>query len=348
VNKIFPTLLFVVSILIAGTAAFFSVKGIGLLFAGSFMPVVVMASSLEIGKLFAVSFLYRKWYVMPFMLKFYLSIAVLLLIAITSLGIFGFLSDAYQDTKNKVNYIDTKITSIENQNKEIQLRIKTTQGQQQDKTDNNSVKSERYKQIYDSYVELKNKDKQSIMSRMSQLDQMLNDVKNKPGGLFSNKKKEIETLTTQQQPERDKLNNQLDLIESDIKKEYDNFLAKVDSLSELKEKKPQVDVKQLYAQLEDNNKQILELKGDIHKTDIGSFKFIAQAVDVEVDTAVKWFIAMIVIVFDPLAMCLIIGYNIYATGGRKFDTPTSSVIPTASNIKDRVKQVVFRPIKTKE
>ena len=104
-NKLFPLLLFCVSVLIAGTAAFFSVKGIGLLFAGSFLPVVIMASSLEIGKLFAVSFLYRKWKEIPITLKLYLSSAVVLLIAITSLGIFGFLSDAYQGTKNKINYI---------------------------------------------------------------------------------------------------------------------------------------------------------------------------------------------------------------------------------------------------
>ena len=103
-SKVFPVLLFCVSVFIAGCAAYFSVRGIGLLFAGSFLPVVVMASSLEIGKLFAVSLLYRQWHVMRFLYKMYLTTACSLLIFITSLGIFGFLSDAYHDTKTKIDF----------------------------------------------------------------------------------------------------------------------------------------------------------------------------------------------------------------------------------------------------
>ena len=76
-SKWFPFLLFWVAILIAGNAAYFSVKGIGLLFAGSFMSVIIMASSLEIGKLFAVSFLYRKWHELRWLMKSYLTTATL-------------------------------------------------------------------------------------------------------------------------------------------------------------------------------------------------------------------------------------------------------------------------------
>ena len=80
--------MFVVAMSIAGCAAFFSVKGIGLLFAGSFLSVIIMASSLEAGKLVAASFLYRKWKDLSWWLKLYLTSATLLLMVITSIGIF--------------------------------------------------------------------------------------------------------------------------------------------------------------------------------------------------------------------------------------------------------------------
>lgn len=335
-NKIFPILLFVVSVLIAGTAAFFSVRGIGLLFAGSFMPVVIMASSLEIGKLFAVSFLYRKWDVMPKLLRFYLSIATILLIIITSLGIFGFLSDAYQDTRNKVSFYDTKIQSIEEHNTALRKQIETRQQAEKSKQNNTNVNVDRYKSIYDDFVKQQNQTKQSLVNRVIVMDEQMNALKGK-SGLFSNTAKKIEALGTQQSEERGRIKTQLLEIESRIKAEYESFLSKVDLANNTQQES--LDVTPLLKKIEDNNNQILELRSSVNETDIGSFRFIANAFDIETDTAVKWFIIMIVVVFDPLAMCLVVGYNVYVIGPKK--VAGQPLIPTS--VVNGKKRVLIRP-----
>lgn len=328
-TKIFPLLLFIVSITIAGTAAFFSVKGIGLLFAGSFLPVVVMASSLELGKLFAVSFLYRKWHDLPKLFKLYLTTAVLLLVGITSLGIFGFLSDAYQDTKNKVNYLDSKITSLQTQNNTIKEQISAAKSTKTDTVIQNNTTTDRYKSIYDQFVSQQTNTINQLNDRITGMDKELQRVKDQPGGLFSNKKKEIEQVEAKQQSIREEINQQLKEIDQNIKLEYEKFLAKVDNLTE-EQPTEIIDLSSLYSQLELNEEQILKHKNDIHNTDIGSFRFIADSFDVPVDSAVKWFTIIIVIVFDPLAMILMIGYNMYSHPRvniyRKYTSP--AVIPT--------------------
>ena len=84
------------ALLIAGSAAFFSVFGLSKLFAGATMSVIIMASSLEFGKLVGASFLYRYWNSIANWLKVYMTVGVITLVGITSAGIFGFLSNAYQ------------------------------------------------------------------------------------------------------------------------------------------------------------------------------------------------------------------------------------------------------------
>lgn len=92
----FIVVLVLTTLFIAASAAFFSVYGLAQIFTGSFWPVVIMASSLEVGKLVAASYLYRYWKQTQFFMKFYLLVAILILMGITSAGIFGYLSSAYQ------------------------------------------------------------------------------------------------------------------------------------------------------------------------------------------------------------------------------------------------------------
>ena len=94
--KNFTTLIGVSALLVAGSAAFFSVFGLSKLFAGAQLSVIIMAGSLEFSKLVAASFLYQYWYSASKLLKTYLSIGVVVLVLITSAGIFGYLSNAYQ------------------------------------------------------------------------------------------------------------------------------------------------------------------------------------------------------------------------------------------------------------
>lgn len=97
---------------VAGCAAFFSIKGLIVLFAGNALAIGVMASSLELGKLVAASFLHSYWKNISKLLKLYLCVAVFVLMCITSLGIFGFLTGAYQEHSTRVNTFDTKIAAL--------------------------------------------------------------------------------------------------------------------------------------------------------------------------------------------------------------------------------------------
>ena len=78
------------------------------LFAGASTEVIIMAGSLEVAKLVTASLLYQYWETINKILKYYLSVAVFILILITSMGIYGFLSAAYQDTFNKLTYVSNE------------------------------------------------------------------------------------------------------------------------------------------------------------------------------------------------------------------------------------------------
>lgn len=90
-------LVLVVALAISGVAAWYSIAGLAAIFAAAKIPVIIMGSSLEVGKLVTASWLYQNWNRAPFLLKSYLTIAVIVLMFITSMGIFGFLSKAHID-----------------------------------------------------------------------------------------------------------------------------------------------------------------------------------------------------------------------------------------------------------
>ena len=93
---------------VSGSAAFYSVFGLSKLFAGASTEVIIMAGSLEVAKLVTASLLYQYWDTLNKILKYYLSVAVVILILITSMGIYGFLSSAYQDTFNQLTYVNNE------------------------------------------------------------------------------------------------------------------------------------------------------------------------------------------------------------------------------------------------
>jgi hypothetical protein len=124
----FIFLLSLSSLLVAGTAALFSVLGIATLFSGSYYQVMVMAGALEFGKLIATSFLYRYWNKTNVLLRTYLLIAVAVLMVITSAGIFGYLSAAYEKNASLSTLGDNKITLIESQKASVDSEIQQIQG----------------------------------------------------------------------------------------------------------------------------------------------------------------------------------------------------------------------------
>jgi Skp family chaperone for outer membrane proteins len=112
-NKIFPLLIAFSALSVSASAAFYSVSGLSKLFAGASLEVIIMASSLEVAKLVIASLLYQYWDAINKGLRAYLTLAAGVLILITSMGIYGFLSAAYQETANKAGNIDAQVALVE-------------------------------------------------------------------------------------------------------------------------------------------------------------------------------------------------------------------------------------------
>jgi len=242
----FTLLLAFTALLVAGCAAYFSVLGIATLFSGHFWSVVIMAGSLEIGKIVGTSFLYRYWDKTAWFLKTYLLIAIFTLVCITSMGIFGYLSSGYQVNRGKTDLIDSKVTLVVQQKESIQNEIEQNNLRIQTLNDARRTQEQRL----------------PSMSRLAAAP-VYQDMERAA--------EEIKGLTARNQELQNKVF------------EKDEEMAGFQN--------------QMY---------------ELH--DIGTFKFVAEAFGVELDTVVKFFILVIVLVFDPLAVALILGYNIAVYG----------------------------------
>jgi hypothetical protein len=122
-ERIFPFFIALSALSVSASAAFYSISGLSKLFAGAAFAVIVMAASLEVAKLVIASLLYQYRKTLPILLKVYLSVACVVLILITSMGIYGFLSAAYQDTANKEGNIEARIVLIETKRDNVQEQL---------------------------------------------------------------------------------------------------------------------------------------------------------------------------------------------------------------------------------
>ena len=227
----------IAAIMIAGSAAFFSVTGLGVLFSGAAVAVMIMAGSLEFAKLVTATYLKQEWDTIKGLSKWYLTSAVIILMLITSAGIFGYLSNAFQQQNLALQQVDrlvlihtTKIQQNEAQIKQLSTQITESNTNQGKILDNGKVNSRLLRSI-------DNRDKQ-----------------------ISNLNDKIALLQKQNAAENDSINK-----------------IKTDNIGIEKE--------------------------------VGGFRFVAEAFGVELKTVVKFFIILIVIVFDPLAVALIISFN---------------------------------------
>ena len=112
-KRIFPYVVLLASFVLAGSAAYYSVFGLSKLFSSQSTAVIVLAGSLEASKLITASYLHRYWKQIATSIKVYMMIAVFILMCITSLGIYGFLVSAYQDTAYKFQNQETVISNLE-------------------------------------------------------------------------------------------------------------------------------------------------------------------------------------------------------------------------------------------
>jgi len=203
------------SLFIASCAAFFSIIGIGMLFSGSAIASMIMASSLEIGKLVATTFLYRYWKKSQFLLKTYLILAVLALMFITSLGIFGYLTSAYQQSAIENKLSEEKIVYIQDQKKMFddkinnskkrienisKLRVSQEERLNESMTNviisRNPIQLAQIQQSTKEFIEKSEKDIevennkiQSSIDEMQKLDKQISDIK-----LQGSSKKDLQTF----------------------------------------------------------------------------------------------------------------------------------------------------------
>jgi len=145
-KRLFPLLIALSALAVSGSAAFYSVFGLSKLFAGASTQVIIMAGSLEFAKLVVASLLYQYWDTINKWLRSYLAIACFVLMIITSGGIYGFLSGAYQSTATQSALLD-KSLAILNQK---QIRFQET------KEDLTIEKTQINKSISDLRVSLSN------------------------------------------------------------------------------------------------------------------------------------------------------------------------------------------------
>ena len=183
-------LAFVAAIAIATVAAYYSIIGLMTIFAAAAIPIAVMGGVLEAGKLITASWLYNNRKIIPFFLKSYLITAVVILMFITSMGIFGFLSKAHieqtaesEENVAKMEQIDKKIvrltdiimtseqailkieTKDENKNEQINFQIETEE--------------ERIVKVRDQYQRLVDEQDKIISSASDNLDLLEQFVKEK-------------------------------------------------------------------------------------------------------------------------------------------------------------------------
>ena len=108
-----PTIIAISALSVSASAAFYSVSGLSKLFAGASFEVIIMAGSLEVAKLVIASLLYQYWGTINKLLRTYLTVATIILVLITSMGIYGFLSAAYQDTYRQLTVKNNQVAFLE-------------------------------------------------------------------------------------------------------------------------------------------------------------------------------------------------------------------------------------------
>ena len=232
-SKFFPKLVGLSALLIAGSAAFFSVFGLSKLFAGASQSIIIMAGSLEFGKLVAASFLYRYWNKINPLHKTYMTIAVVTLVLITSACVFGFLSNAYQGAT--VQFEKESMTLLYMEERLEQL--------QEDKAFLKEELEFAITELPDNYYTAKRKLREDYSPQILEINQRMLNMKGEIG--------DLKTI----------------MVETGV--------------------------------------------------DVGPAIYIARTLGTDIDTVVKFFIFILIFVFDPMAVIFVISYNVILLDRKK-------------------------------
>ena len=167
---------FIIAIALSSIAAFYSVIGLAQIFPGSFWPIILMGSVLEAAKLVTVSWLYNNWEETNRLMKYYFSIAIVLLMAITSMGIFGYLSRAHIESNIVVGANTVQLNTIETQEKIARDRLDYLLARAKDPS---TASNKLDKQIQDTQAELTRltKEKLPMMAEENKLTAEIGPIK---------------------------------------------------------------------------------------------------------------------------------------------------------------------------
>ena len=256
-------LTFLSAFLLSGIAGYYSIVGLALIFPGAFWPVVIMGSALEFSKLVTASWLYRNWKVAPVLLKTYLTTAVCILMLITSMGIFGFLSKAHIEHSVEMGPVADKVAVYDEQIASLKQRVE--------------------------------EDKRAIKTMDDSVDQILSRSTSEESATKS------VNIRKSQQKERTRLANDITQTQKEITRIQE-------------EKAP------IMAQLRKT------------EADVGPIKYVAELIYGSADTgiidkAVRLVIMIIMVVFDPLAVLLLISANLSLGLGKKKEGWTQEWVP---------------------
>jgi len=257
-KTLFPSIIAMSALAVSGSAALYSIIGLSKLFAGASTEVIVMASSLEFAKLVVASLLYQYWDTINKWLRTYLAIACLVLMLITSGGIYGFLSGAYQATATKSELLDKSLGILNQKN----IRFQET------KEDIVVEKAQLVKSISDLRIALSNP------AQVQYID--------KESGML---------ITTTSSSARRTLQTELKNTISD----RDNLNLKLESIMDSIGK---TDLALLDKEIANEDER-----------ELGPLKYLASITGWSMDSVVNWFLLLIVVVFDPLAIALVVAAN---------------------------------------
>lgn len=229
---------------ISAIAAWYSIVGLTAIFAASVIPVVIMGSALEVGKLVSISWLYNNWSKTPFLIKTYFMAAIIVLMFITSMGIFGFLSKAHIEQTLGTNNMQIEMSSIDTKIEREQKRIDSNQ---------------------------------KVLDQLDGAVQALTEaqrIRGRDGAIAVRK---------DQQEQRDNLQSQID--------------EALNSIQELQAEKSKLEVERVGLEAE-----------------VGPIKYVAELIFEDsgkevLDRAIRYVIMLLIFVFDPLAVLLLLAFN---------------------------------------
>ena len=254
--KRFPYIVLAAAFSLAASAAYYSVFGLSKLFSSQATAVIVLASTLEISKLISASYLHRYWSQISIMMRGYLTTAVIILMMITSLGIYGFLVSSYQDTSYRLQNLETIVANYETKKNRFQAQLNAT-----------------------------TQEKQAVDKNVMKL---------------------TNALSSNQIQYVDRNGNQIIKTDASNRKAYEKQLdISMQRLQDLTKRETILSDSVTAIELKITNLQTSSTVA----AEVGPLKYIAQISGKSMDTVVNWLIILLILVFDPLAIILLISAN---------------------------------------